>query len=309
MGAPAVGASGSHPLGDCPSCGCAARRRWLRHPELVLWLCQDCGLGYSDPQPRDIVDRRYLTQYDLAEHFGGFEARKGAMNARRLDRLPAPSHGQRLLDVGCGDGQFAAAAASRGWDSHGVELNPPAARRARERRVRVIESRLEDADLASSTFDLVTAWDVIEHVPEPKPFVDMLARLVAPGGTLAITTLNRLSLVSRVFGRRWSMVAVDHFTYWDEHSLRRAFAAGPLRVVDSSSYGLGRDFVTWIDRLHGRREQLAGIEPACRRPAAPQGAGWDTRSSVLAAEHALNRALDVTSLGVGVEIVLRAPQG
>lgn len=292
-------------LNSCPSCGSPSRRPWLRHSEVRLWLCDDCGLGYSDPQPRDIVERRYLTQYDLADHFGALAGRKGVLNAGRLDRLPVPAPGQKLLDVGCGDGQFGAEAQQRGWEPYGVELNPPAAKRARERGLTMVEGLLQDAELPSAPFDLVTAWDVIEHVPEPRPFVERLASLVAPGGLLVVTTLNRRSLVARAFRGRWSMVAVDHFTYWDARSLTKAFDDTGLRPVGSSSFGLGRDFVRWIDRLRGRREHLASTEPsqAGPRPPAPV---WDVRPGVLAAETALNRFLDATSLGVGVEIVLRA---
>lgn len=290
-------------LGRCPSCAAPARRPWLRHPELSLWLCERCGLGYTDPQPREEVERRYLSQYDLADHFGALEQRKAVLNAQRLDRLPARTGGT-LLDVGCGDGQFAAAARDRGWVAQGVELNPPAAQAARERGVNVVEGRLEEVEPLRAAFDVVTAWDVIEHVPEPRRFAEELVRRVAPGGLLVVTTLNRRALVARMFRGRWSMVAVDHFTYWDERSLSHAFADTGMRKISIRSFGLGRDFVSWIDRLRGRREHLASVVPrTSRAPAAPAD-GWDTTPLVLTAERALNQVLDVTSLGVGVEIVL-----
>ena len=292
-------------LGACPSCGAPERRRWFGHPELALWLCRRCGLGYSDPQPREAVERRYLSQYDLADHFGALEERKGVLDAQRLDRLPAPAPAAKLLDVGCGDGQFAAAARARGWTVCGVELNPPAAQRARERGIDVVEGRLEDADLPAGGFDLVTAWDVIEHVPDPRAFATELVRRVAPGGLLVVTTLNRRALVARTFRGRWSMVAVDHFTYWDAGSLEHLFAGAGMRWISVRSFGLGRDFVSWIDRLRGRREHLASVEP--RATPTARADGWDARPWVLAAERGLNRALDATSLGVGVEIVLRGP--
>jgi SAM-dependent methyltransferase len=295
-------------LGCCPSCGGRARRPWLRHAELSLWLCDVCGLGYSDPQPRDVVERRYLSEYDLAAHFGALEARKGVLNAQRLDRLSDPTPGQTLLDVGCADGQFAAAARVRGWAPYGVELNPPAAKRARERGIAVVEGRLQDAELPAAPFDVVTAWDVIEHVPEPTRFVEQLVHLVAPGGLLVLTTLNRRSLVARVFRGRWSMVVVDHFTYWDAGSLSRAFAGTGMRTVWATSFGLGRDFVTWADRPRERREPPAGVEATASRSRVARASRWDARPVVVAAESILNRLLDATSLGVGVEIALRAPE-
>lgn len=295
-------------IATCPGCGAPERRRWLRHPELMLWLCERCGLGYSDPQPRDAVAQRYLVDYDLAAHFGAHEHRKGVLDARRLDRLPPPHPGQALLDVGCGDGQFALAAAARGWDVRAVELNPPAVRRARERGVAVVEGRLEDGRPEPGAFDVVTAWDVIEHVAEPRPFIDQLARVVAPGGLVVVTTLNRAALVARMFRGRWSMVAIDHFTYWHARSLLIAFAGSGLQAVRTTSFGLGRDFVFWVDRLRRRPAWLAGADAARGVPAsAPSPGGWDTQPRVLSAERALNRVLAATSLGVGLEAVFRAP--
>jgi SAM-dependent methyltransferase len=296
-------------VGACPSCGSPDRRSWLRHDTLSLWQCEACGLGYSDPQPRGTVEQRYLNEHDLARHIGAHEPRKRALNERRLAQLPPASGGKRLLDVGCGDGLFAAMAVERGWEAHGVEFNPPAARVARDRGINVIEGRLEDADLGEALFDLVTSWDVIEHVPEPTSFIDRLAAAVAPGGVLVVTTLNRGALVARVFRGRWSMVADEHFTYWDARSLRHAFEARGLRAIRTTHFGLGRDFVVWVDRWRGSPQHIANPQQATGRfrrpPVSPSR--WDSGRVALAAEAALNRLLDVAALGVGVQLVLSAP--
>jgi len=287
-------------LGACPACLEERRRPWFSHPRLTLWLCGRCGLGYSDPQPRGFVEQRYLHEYDLAAHFGKLEARKNTLIERRLDELAPPSGRRRLLDVGCADGQFAAAAQARGWHPAGVELNPPAARRARERGVEVSEGHLEDVALGDGAFDLITAWDVIEHVPEPREFAQKITRLLARDGRAVVTTLNRRALVAQVFRGRWTMVVEDHFTYWHERSLHSLFASSGLESVHSSSFGLGRDFVAWLDRPPVARagEPQVGDRSGVR-------ARWDTRPVVLAAENALNRALDVTALGVGIQVSFR----
>ena len=283
-----------------------AQARLAGDPRLALWLCAGCGLGYSDPQPRAFVEWRYRHDYDLATHFGEVEQRKSTLIGRRLDQLPTDLTGHRLLDVGCADGQFAAAARRRGWEPTGVEINPPAAQRARDRHVEVVEGDVQTVDLPEGAYDVVTAWDVIEHLPAPRVFVDRLARLVAPGGVVVLTTLNRRALVARAFRSKWSMVVEDHFTYWDAPSLQRAFAASGLMAVRSTSFGLGRDFVAIVDRWRRRStaqeavRAAGGVTETTRPP-------WDARPAVLTLERAANRVLDATSLGVGIEVVLRAP--
>ncbi|MCB1742163.1 MAG: class I SAM-dependent methyltransferase [Gammaproteobacteria bacterium] len=294
-------------LGKCPSCGGIKRKRWYRHDHLQLWICDNCGLGYSDPQPIDLVEDRYLSGYDLAGYFEALEARKGVLNERRLDRLPRPREGQTLLDVGCGDGQFAAAAMSRGWSASGIELNPPAAEKAQARGIAAHQGHVEDVDLGGSTFDLVTSWDVIEHVPNPRLFIEKLVSFVAPGGTIVVTTLNRRSLVSRVFRGRWTMIVDDHYTYWDQRSLHDAFSTAGIAIAETTSYGVGRDFVTWVDRWRGSAKNRAdpdGITPQTSSASAQ----WDVNPVVLAAENATNLVLDKLSLGVEIEVVLRAPR-
>lgn len=228
------------------------------------------------------------------------------LNERRLDRLPRPEKGQTLLDIGCGDGQFAAAAMSRGWSASGIELNPPAAEKARARGVDAHQGHVEEVDLGGSTFDLVTSWDVIEHVPNPRLFIEKLVSFVAPGGTIVVTTLNRSSLVSRVFRGRWTMIVEDHYTYWDKKSLTEAFSRAGIPIAETTSYGLGRDFVTWVDRWRGAAENRADPDGVTREASA--SAQWDVNPVVLAVERATNHFLDKLSLGVEIEVVFRAPR-
>lgn len=292
--------SGSQWLGHCPACGQTRRDAAGKRAGLRLWRCAQCGLRHSDPQPRGEVEEKYLREYDLAEHFGAWEDRKRVLYERRFEALPAPRAGaDRICDVGCADGQFLVLARGRGWAPTGIELNPPAAAKARERGLEVHEGMFEVAeDLPWGRFDLVTAWDCIEHTPQPAAFARRLVRLLAPGGTLALTTLNADALVARVFGMRWSMIVADHYTYWDPGSLRALLEASGLAVERQESFGLGRDFVTWVDALARGRRSGAAV-------AAPGRSGWDASGAVVRLEALLNMALRRLNAGVGQLVVAR----
>jgi SAM-dependent methyltransferase len=271
----------------------------------MLHRCTACGVVFSDPQPREEVERLYRETYDLAAHFGAREPRKTLLYERRLARLPSPSAGHdRLCDVGCADGQFLELARDAGWQVCGVDLNPPAVNRTRARGIEVFEGSLQAMeDLPWRSFDLVTSWDVLEHTAQPRAFAERAARLLVPGGWLALTTLNRRSLAFRVFGTRWSMVVPDHFTYWDMRSLRSLFTGLGLIVVRAETFGLGRDFVQWMDRI-----SRSGRAPEGRDPGdGVQAGGWDTSPGVVLFERALNAGFRRLGGGVGVEMVLRAP--
>jgi SAM-dependent methyltransferase len=300
----APGTSQTHTLGRCPACEARSRKVWrgVSGGFLTLWRCGSCGVVYSDPQPRGEVLWKYLHEYDLADHFGAMAARKRVLFERRLDRLPRPpSRSAALCDVGCGDGLFLELAAARGWTGTGIDLNPPAVRRARRRGLEVIEGRVEETNaLPEDHFDLVTAWDALEHTPEPRRFVERLAALTAPGGLVAISTLNRRSAVAWLFGSRWSMVVRDHFTIWDRDSLRRLMGSADLSVEAVHSYGVGRDFFQLLDR--GRRARTAGLE-------ADSQIDWATRPGVLVAESFVNRFLNIARAGVEIEMIARRRGG
>jgi SAM-dependent methyltransferase len=302
-------------LDRCPACEARSRdpSGALSRADLWLWRCTSCGVVYSDPQPRGEVRRRYLHEYDLGDHFGAVAARKRVLFERRLDRLPAPgAPTAAICDVGSGDGLFLELAARRGWRGLGIELNPPAARRARSRGLEVIEGPVEDLDrLPRDRFELVTAWDAIEHTPEPRRFARRLAELVAPGGLVALSTLNRRSAVAAVFRSHWSMVAADHFTIWDRGSLVRLLESVGLSVEAVRWYGLGRDFFRPLDRASGawRRSGDGGRrgsgDGGTRAGDDGRRSDWTTGSGVLAAEDLVNRVLNATHAGVEIEVMAR----
>jgi 2-polyprenyl-6-hydroxyphenyl methylase/3-demethylubiquinone-9 3-methyltransferase len=102
-----------------------------------------------------------------------------------------------ILDVGCGAGLLAEALAAKGFSVLGLDAAPAAIRAAETHAagkalpLRYRQGRLEDLLAANQQFPVVTALEIIEHIPEPRAFMALLARAVAPGGILFVSTLNR----------------------------------------------------------------------------------------------------------------------
>ena len=293
-------------LDRCPSCEGTRSTPLARWAGLRLVRCEECTLVYTDPQPREEVRHEYLAGADLADHFAPLAARKRIIYDRQLKALPAPRPGHdRLCDVGCADGQFLAIAAERGWSIHGIELNPPAAARARKRGAMVFEGAFEELDdLPWGSFDLVTAWNVLEHTPEPRAFSARLMRLLGEEGTLGLSTLNWDSLVRRTFGERWSMVVPEHFTYWSVASLTGLLEVLGGTTVASGTYGVGRDFFALLDRVAALRSR-ARRAPAGQAPAQPRASRWDTAGAVVRLERLANRALAARDDGVAIWVTAR----
>jgi SAM-dependent methyltransferase len=254
-----------------------------------------CDLVFLNPQPWARVLRKYLDEYDLAAHFATQEARKEVLFKQRLDLIGGAESRDKLWDVACGDGQFLQLARARGWDGTGVELNPAAARRARERGYQVVEGLFEELDqLPWGECAVATSWDTLEHSPRPRLFLEQLARLLRPGGRLYLTTLNNDAIVARVFRTRWSMLVEDHFTYWNLRSLTRVLSVTGFEIRSVWHFGLGRDFAPWSRRRHAEQSHRSG-----------GGGDLMASASLVAVEQLVNRLLNSTHLGVGIGVEAR----
>jgi 2-polyprenyl-3-methyl-5-hydroxy-6-metoxy-1,4-benzoquinol methylase len=118
-----------------------------------------------------------------------------------LQELSGPLSGVRLLDLGAGMGGFAVAAARAGAQVTACEYNPAYCRIIRLRAARydlhlpVYNAAGEALPLADSSCDIVVAWDVLEHVQDPRRVLHEIARVLRPGGRALITAINRRAWV------------------------------------------------------------------------------------------------------------------
>lgn len=140
----------------------------------------------------------------------------------------------RLLDVGCASGAFLQCATETGWNVVGVE--PAAVLSAKAQhllgdRGHVYCAALQDLDLPSQSFDVVTLWDVLEHVTDPVSFVKRCASLLIPGGYLFANVPNVDSLQARLLGEKWPLLLPEHLNYFGEESLRRCGKLAQLECV------------------------------------------------------------------------------
>ena len=197
----------------CKLCGSQRiRPRYeLERYALTVVECDVCRLTFvGDDLSDEQIDGLYA-ESGLADYFVALEKRHEHKFEPRLRELPrvGVAPGARVLDVGCGSGEFPALAKAAGYDAVGLDVSQPSISAARELHPDV-EYRLAGADeLAAAepaSFDLVTLWDVIEHVKYPHDVVAACAALVRPGGLVAFGTPNGDSLYDRVADAAYSTI-------------------------------------------------------------------------------------------------------
>lgn len=187
--------------------------------------CKTCELGHTLPQPAD------LSPYYGPTYHGGRHSLTGSYCAARRVRIvnsltKASIKGQRLLDVGCGDGTFLLAAERKGWKVVGTEMNPQI---ATEAGLEVFESLDELPD--TYRFDCITMWHSLEHIRDPQSLINKLATLLTPSGVLLIAVPDAGGLQATAFKSNWFHLDVPrHLYHFTDRSLTRLLSNAGLEI-------------------------------------------------------------------------------
>ena len=245
----------------CISCGSRYAVPFIEAPPYKIMGCTSCTLRFLWPQPdqlaqADLYEEKYFRSAEGLER-GYAEYVEQADNHRatfrdRLRCLPLPAGERRLLDVGAATGFFIEQAIAHGWRAEGVELSHWAAEYARQTlAVPVREGTLLDARFADRTFDAITMWEVIEHLPDPRTELSEARRILRHGGMLHLSTPDAGSLVAKCAGKRWLgwRKFPEHLYYFDLASLRRLLSTAGFEIVSHRYVSLT---VTWqyaLERL------------------------------------------------------------
>jgi SAM-dependent methyltransferase len=267
----------------CPACGGAARPR-IDLGDFRLYACATCECWSSDA-----LVRGARTSFQPNAYFANADADAARWDALLRRIRIGGSATTRVLDVGCGRGDFLAFVARRipASERSGIEIDAERARDARnaDPQAPIATGAVEEAlaDLRGS-FDLVTLWDVLEHLADPGSALRALAGRLAPGGSVFVQTIHEQSLVPRL-GRglyrasrgRWCGPArrthePHHLVFFSLDGLRRLADQAGLSVQER-----------WFDRLV--RARMDG-----------SGALRTVTAAALAIENALGNGLFVNLL-------------
>ena len=182
------------PLAPCSCPVCQTPDTWLRYTlreKRVFW-CRSCHLHFVDPFP-DATGLQ--SSYDDAvsefqrKYFGSFQDLRSKSFVRGLETLSRLNRKGNLLDVGPGLGFFLDEARRKGWQGEGLELSEKMAEHARRTLQLPIQmGTLESAPLKTGQYEVVTLWDVLEHLPDPKGALLKIHALLLPKGLVVIRT-------------------------------------------------------------------------------------------------------------------------
>ena len=128
------------------------------------------------------------------------------------------------MDVGCGIGYFLEIAKQRGWEVYGSELTDEAVRICREKGINMHHGKLDSQLYPPGSFDVVTSFEVLEHINNPKQEVRNFHTLLRNGGIIYLTTPNFNSLSRFLLKERWNVLSYpEHLCYYTPRTIQRLF--------------------------------------------------------------------------------------
>lgn len=195
-------------------------------------VCLMCKASYHHPMPRpSAIVGFYPSEYSIyrqparAKNVGNLEKAVlrykygySHLHVPTLYRFFAPvvalwayrdaivyAYPGRLLEIGCGNGQFLLRLKQLGWECEGIDFNEVAVKICRSQGLKVYHGDLESAGLGDCSYDIIMASHVIEHLPNPDTFFREVARILKPkpGHQLIIKTPNSEALGRKWFGKYW----------------------------------------------------------------------------------------------------------
>jgi SAM-dependent methyltransferase len=224
----------------CVVCGRRGAQKWLRAPdrlhgrreEYTLVRCPACMLVWLNSPPRpEEMHLHYTDAYDRLISASGNKTSNRWK--QRKETLAEYKQSGTLLDLGCSSGSFLESMRSGSWQLCGIEMSAGVARKAEARTgARVFVGDILDAPFSRERFDVITCFDVFEHLYDPRKVMTKVEEWLKPGGIFYVQVPNIESAEARTFGRYWHGLELPrHLFHYSPACLKLLAETAGLQVV------------------------------------------------------------------------------
>lgn len=219
-----------------------------------LFSCVGCGFVRMGTPPA--AAEKELYPEDYYRKMSGFSrALELLFLGERRAAVESRKARGSILDVGCGSGEFLRVMSAAGWAVAGVEPSPSGAAAAPPG---VTLGTLESAGLPDDSFDAVTMWQVLEHVPDPAAALSAARKMLKDDGVLLVSVPNIRSFQSRLGRERWFHLDLPrHIWHFSPPTLLRLLERSGFRVAEMRHFSMEYGPYGWWQTLLN----LAGCEP------------------------------------------------
>jgi SAM-dependent methyltransferase len=240
-------------------CICGHMAKWkFELRDFNFFRCQECQLLFVHPvyDASEIYDETYFKGGSHGFGFSNYETDKLA-SSRYLTKLlkwalrECNENNPRLLDVGAANGFFLTVCNDEGIEAEGIEISQEAVDWAEKLGRKVMCSTIEDFK-TNQRYEVVSALDVLEHIPRPVEFIQNVRELLVERGIFLINVPYEGSFSAKLSGKKWhAFLPPEHWFYFNKKSLRQILENNGFEVIDSKviskSFSLSYIFLTVVN--------------------------------------------------------------
>lgn len=250
----------------CPWCGSENAQLHLELKDLFLTQeqfkileCKDCGLLYTTPRPnKEEIGSYYKSDeyYSHQENKDGFipkvyEKVKSINLKNKYHIATEKAKKGKILDIGCGVGDFLHTMEQQGWDCTGVEPSEDAKAIARKRIKAQLLSSEEQENLPEGSFDVITMWHVLEHVDALRWQIQQLYRLCRSGGRIIIALPNYKSYDGQYYKAEWAAYDVPrHLNHFDQKTLINLFEENEMKHIKTKKLYWDAFYISYMSEKY-----------------------------------------------------------
>lgn len=253
----------------CGCCGGNNKKVHMRISGTFIIRCFECGCHYVSPKyESDELQKKiqYWAEMDvndqirLDEYFSDGVMEFNVREIRKISGFTGNVPGCDILDVGCSVGSFLSTAKSLGMKVTGLEIGKHSARYARNiMGLNVFEGDLLSSGFPDSSFDIVTLYEVIEHLENPASAVEEIWRILKTGGVMAVSTPNLDSLTAAMLKDKWWVINCpdEHISLFTPSTICSFVEKKGFDILECRTSGF--DIINAIKTIRNENTQCRGV--------------------------------------------------
>ena len=235
---------------SCLICNSTALKPLKDYQSTHLCKCKSCGFVFAQAIP---------TMEELEKHYEGYSRNDylSPVTIKRynelLDYFEQFRKTGKLIDVGCGIGYFLEEAKKRGWEVYGTEYTEEAIQICEGKGITMKKGKLNPTDFEAESFDVITNFEVIEHINNPQEEIQNFNQILRKGGLVYITTPNWNALLRYRLKAAYNVIVYpEHLSYYTPRTIKKLFKSKGFKSLKVMTTGIS---ITRLKTSKGTSDQ------------------------------------------------------
>ncbi|HPM29490.1 MAG TPA: class I SAM-dependent methyltransferase [Chryseolinea sp.] len=247
----------------CLLCSSPSLQALTGYEKDYLVKCSSCSFVFCQRKPTTDELKAHYALYPRANTIS-------EITLKRYDELLNAFEPYRktnnIIDVGCGDGFFLEAAKKREWNVFGTEFTPEAIEVCERKGIQMTMSPLNPNYYNPDFFDVITSFEVIEHINTPNQELNSFSSILRNGGLVYVTTPNFNSISRNILKSKWNMIQYpEHLSYYTVPTLSSLFRKNNFKKINISTTGISINRLRASSHSENSKVQSVNVDEALRQ--------------------------------------------